>query len=84
MIRPILALTCISAAALFCGTLELSATGEIISPLSILQVIQQTLLPLSTREFWFPPCPLCWVVRAAIIATLAWWVVSIRARGIRQ
>lgn len=34
--------------------------------------LRETLMPLSKREFWFPPCPLCWAVRVAALALVVY------------
>lgn len=35
-----------------------------------LETIRQTFMPRSAREFWLPPCPLCWAVRAVLVVAL--------------
>lgn len=47
-------------AALLCGM------GH--SGLSAPKVARRMFVPLTLREFLLPPCPLCWVGRAAMIA----------------
>lgn len=45
--------------ATFCG---MDHTG-----LSFVGVLQKTLIPLTTKDFWFPPCALCWATRVVVL-----------------
>lgn len=45
-----------------------------------LSTLRQTFVPLTKREFWLPPCPLCWVARAAVLVVLV--VVATRVPGV--
>ncbi len=36
--------------------------------ISIMPFLRKTFVPLTQREFWFPPCPMCWAVRVATVA----------------
>lgn len=32
-----------------------------------LTTLRKTFLPMTKKEFWFPPCPFCWVARGAAV-----------------
>lgn len=38
---------------------------------SPLPFLRKTFLPLTKAEFWFPPCPICWAARVALLIVLA-------------
>lgn len=35
--------------------------------LGVWAFMQKTFVPMTKRDFWLPPCPLCWLVRAAVV-----------------
>lgn len=39
--------------------------------ISFFQFVKKTFLPMSVHEFLLPPCPLCWMARAAVLAFVA-------------
>lgn len=53
-------------AALFC------ANGGDVGPNFLrgaVDSVRKTFVPMTKQEFWFPPCPICWLVRAAVVLT---------------
>jgi hypothetical protein len=38
--------------------------------------ILATFIPMTRKDFWFPPCPLCWGVRAVVVTTGVLFVVT--------
>lgn len=53
----------------FCGMAE---SGE-----RLMAVLRKTFAPMTAREFWFPPCPLCWGARAFALVAIAAIILSI-------
>lgn len=49
----------------FCSTQTLIIMRR--DPEIVMWYLQQTLLPLTRREFWLPPCPICWAARGCAV-----------------
>ena len=49
---------------ILCGASALEGANV---PRALWAPIRRTFLPLTKHEFWFPPCPLCWATRGAIV-----------------
>jgi hypothetical protein len=57
--------------ALFLTTVAIGCAG--IDPFV---TIRKTFAPLSTKEFWFPPCPFCWAARAVALVAVGFFAAS--------
>lgn len=43
---------------------------------SLVTALQKTFIPTTSLQFWFPPCPFCWMARAAAVALIAIFIMN--------
>lgn len=53
------------AVAFLFGLVAIPCSGREFGPF-----LRMTFAPVTKQDFWFPSCPLCWVVRGCVVAAL--------------
>ena len=75
MTETLIGIGLLSASALGCATVHLVYEKGWNPWTAPIGALQKTFLPLTRRDFWLPPCPLCWALRAGAIGIAIAFVV---------
>jgi len=68
--HELLALVLVSLVAVSAGAMTCAGINPLVA-------IRKTLMPMTSREFWFPPCFLCWGVRGLTATAALVWVIGV-------